>query len=104
MLSWIPFRVTQIKDVGLFFSSLWGKTADPQFLNKVYGETLKLTPGQLSVGLSLLAIGMAIAYLFHRGLKVQINWYLKLLLVPIWLYAVYLLAPQGVTRYIYFDF
>jgi alginate O-acetyltransferase complex protein AlgI len=104
MLSWIPFRVTQFKDVGLFFSSLWGKTADPQFLSKVYGETLKLTPEQLSMGLSLLFLGMTIAYLFHRGLKVQINWYLKLLLVPIWLYAVYLLAPQGVTRYIYFDF
>ena len=104
MLSWIPFRVMQIKDVGLFFSSLWGKTADPQFLSKVYGETLKLTPEQVSMGLGLLFLGMAIAYLFHRGLKVQINWYLKLLLVPIWLYAVYLLAPQGVTQYIYFDF
>ena len=104
MLSWVLFRVPQIKDVGLFFSSLWGKTADPQFLSKVYGETLKLTPEQLGMGLGLLFLGMSIAYLFHRGLKVQINWYLKLLLVPIWLYAVYLLAPQGVTRYIYFDF
>ncbi len=104
MLSWIPFRVPQLKDVGLVFQSLWGKTADPQFISKVYGETLKLTPQQFSLGLLLLFGLMAIAYLFHRGLKVQINWYLKLLLVPICLYGVYLLAPQGVTRYIYFDF
>lgn len=104
MLSWIPFRVPQLKEVGLLFQSLWGKTADPQFVTKVYGETLKLTPQQVSIGLGLLFCGMAIAYLFHRGLKVQINWYLKLLLVPICLYGVYLLAPQGVTKYIYFDF
>lgn len=104
MLSWIPFRVPQLKDVGLLFQSLWGKTADPQFISKVYGETLKLTPYQLSTGLLLLFGLMSIAYLFHRGLKLQINWYLKLLLVPICLYGVYLLAPQGATRYIYFDF
>ncbi len=103
MLSWIPFRVPQSK-ISLLFQSLWGKTADPQFISKVYGETLKLTPQQLSIGLALLFCSMSIAYLFHRGLKVQINWYLKLLLVPICLYGVYLLAPQGVTRYIYFDF
>jgi alginate O-acetyltransferase complex protein AlgI len=104
MLSWVPFRVTQLKDVGLMFQNLWGKTADPQFMSKVYGETLKLSPQQLSLGLALLFSAMMIAFLFHRGLKVQINWYLKLLLVPFCLYAVYLLAPQGVTRYIYFDF
>ncbi len=55
-------------------------------------------------GLGLMAVSMAISYVFHRGLKLQINWYLKLLLVPLCLYSVYLLAPQGVTRYIYFDF
>jgi alginate O-acetyltransferase complex protein AlgI len=104
MLSWIPFRVPQLKEVGLLFQSLWGKTADPQFISKVYGDTLKLTPQQFSMALLLLFGLMAIAYLFHRGLKIQINWYLKLLLVPICLYGVYLLAPQGVTRYIYFDF
>jgi alginate O-acetyltransferase complex protein AlgI len=104
LLSWIPFRVPQLKDVGLLFQSLWGKTADPQFISKVYAETLKLTPQQFSMALLLLFGLMSIAYLFHRGLKVQINWYLKLLLVPICLYGVYLLAPQGVTRYIYFDF
>ncbi len=104
LLSWIPFCVKNLKDAGLILQNLFGKTADPQFMVKVYTETLKLTQQQLMVGLLSLAIAMTIAYLFHRGLKLQINWYLKLLLVPICLYSVYLLAPQGVTRYIYFDF
>ena len=104
LLSWIPFRVTNLKDAGFVFQHLFGKTADPQFMVKVYTETLKLTQQQFSLALVCLSAVMAVAYLFHRGLKLQINGYLKLLLVPLCLYSVYLLAPQGVSRYIYFDF
>ena len=96
--------MTNLKDAGFVFQHLFGKTADPQFMVKVYTETLKLTQQQFSLALVCLSAVMAVAYLFHRGLKLQINGYLKLLLVPLCLYSVYLLAPQGVSRYIYFDF
>jgi alginate O-acetyltransferase complex protein AlgI len=47
---------------------------------------------------------MGIAYTFNRVLKLQINWHIKLLLVPACLFAVWLLAPEGSLPYIYFDF
>jgi alginate O-acetyltransferase complex protein AlgI len=47
---------------------------------------------------------MGIAYSIQRGLKLQLNWPLKLLLVPLSLFTVWLLAPTGGLPYIYFDF
>ncbi len=46
---------------------------------------------------------MAINYWFDQGWKLKLNWQLKVLLVPVFLFAVWLLAPSGLP-YIYFDF
>ncbi len=46
---------------------------------------------------------MKINYWFDQGLKLQLNWQLKVLLVPVFLFAVWLLALEGLP-YIYFDF
>lgn len=105
LLSWLPFRLPNLQDAGFILQNLFGKAADPQFADKIYGEALGgLYPSQISAGLGVLGVGMAIAYFFHQGLKLQLNWYLKLLLVPLCLYAVFLFAPQGGAHYIYFDF
>jgi alginate O-acetyltransferase complex protein AlgI len=103
-LSWIIFRLPDLNQAGLAFRKLWGVPSDPQFVQKVYGEALKLYPNQIVGLLGILAIGMCVSYLFRRGLKVQLNWYLRLLLVPLFLYAVWIFAPQGISGYIYFDF
>jgi alginate O-acetyltransferase complex protein AlgI len=47
---------------------------------------------------------MSLVYSIQRGLKLQLNWPLKLLLVPLCLFAVWVLAPEGGLPYIYFDF
>ena len=47
---------------------------------------------------------MGINYFCERQLKLQFNWHIKLLFVPISLYAVWLLAPEAALSYIYFDF
>jgi alginate O-acetyltransferase complex protein AlgI len=47
---------------------------------------------------------MFLVYAVHRGLKLQLNWPLKLLLVPLCFYIVWIFAPQGGLPYIYFDF
>jgi alginate O-acetyltransferase complex protein AlgI len=103
-LSWIIFRLPNLNDAGLAFSKLFGAQTDPQFLQKVYVESLQVYPNQIAGMLGLIAIGMGISYLLQRGLKVQLNWYLRLLLVPICLYAVWVFAPDVVSGYIYFDF
>jgi alginate O-acetyltransferase complex protein AlgI len=103
-LSWIFFRLPNLNDAGLAFRKLWGVPTDPQFLQKIYVESLKVYPNQIAGMLALMAIGMGLSYLFQRGLKLQLNWFLRLLLVPFCLYAVWILAPDGAARYIYFDF
>jgi alginate O-acetyltransferase complex protein AlgI len=37
-------------------------------------------------------------------MKLQLNWPVKIMLVPICFYVVWLLAPQDSLPYIYFDF
>jgi alginate O-acetyltransferase complex protein AlgI len=103
-LSWIIFRSTNLDNVVLAFQHLFGVARDPQFLQKVYLETLKLNPTQTAGVLAAIALGMGGSYLLRRGLKIQLNWYLRLLLVPFCLYAVWILAPDGAVHYIYFDF
>jgi alginate O-acetyltransferase complex protein AlgI len=70
----------------------------------VYGETLKLYPNQIAVGLAGVFLVMGIAYVLQRGLKLQLNWYLKLLLIPLCFYGVAVAMPSGVSSYLYFDF
>lgn len=102
--SWIFFRLPDLKDSGWAISHLWGHTADVQFAQKVYAEVLGLERVQLSWMLGALAVAMFANYALSRSLKLELNWPVKLVLVPLCLYAVWLLAPEGGLPYIYFDF
>ncbi len=102
--SWIFFRLPSLKQAGLVIQRLWGHPADIQFAQKVYVEVVGIGPMPISLLLVALMVLMAIAYGIQRGLKLQLNWPLKLLLVPLCLYIVWVLAPTGGLPYIYFDF
>lgn len=103
-VAWIFFRLPNLKDSAWVIQHLWGHAADAQFTQKVYVEALGIERVQVALLLWLIVALMGVAYAFSRGLKVQLNWPFKLLLIPISLYLVWLLAPQGGTPYIYFDF
>lgn len=103
-VAWIFFRLPNLKDSWLVMQRLFGHPADAQFAQKVYVEAIGLQPLQIALLLWLLVGMMAIAYFFEQGLKLQLNWNVKLMLVPACLFAVWLLAPQGALPYIYFDF
>jgi alginate O-acetyltransferase complex protein AlgI len=47
---------------------------------------------------------MAIAHLFQRSLQLEISWPVKLLLIPVFGFLAWLLAPAETLPYIYFDF
>jgi alginate O-acetyltransferase complex protein AlgI len=102
--AWIFFRLPNLKDSLWVVQHLWGHAADAQFTQKIYLEGLKMERPQIALLLWLIVALMGVAYAFNRGLKLQLNWPLKLLLVPISFYLVWLLAPQGSLPYIYFDF
>ncbi len=103
--SWIFFRLPNLKEAGLVIQNLWGRAADIQFAQKVYIEALRLERPQVALLLAILMASMGLIFLIRRGLKLQLNWPLKLLLVPLSLFTVWVLAPQtGLQPYIYFDF
>ncbi|MEH2111375.1 MBOAT family O-acyltransferase [Nostoc sp.] len=102
--SWIWFRLPNLQDSSLVIRHLWGYPADAQFAEKVYVEALNMSQSQLTWVLLALAALMAVVYTFNRMLKLQFNWPIKLVFVPICFYAVWLLAPEGSLPYIYFDF
>jgi alginate O-acetyltransferase complex protein AlgI len=102
--SWIFFRLSNLKEASLVIQNLWGHTADIQFAQKVYIEALGLGRFQIALLLAALIAVMCAVYTIHRGLKLQLNWPLKLLLVPLCLFSVWVLAPQGGLRYIYWEF
>ncbi|MBE9182865.1 MBOAT family protein [Oculatella sp. LEGE 06141] len=102
--SWIFFRLPDLRDSGLVVQRLWGHPADVQFGQKIYVETLQLGRPQITALLLALAAAMGIIYAFNRGLKLQLNWTVKILLVPICLFVAWLLAPNESSPYIYFDF
>lgn len=102
--AWIFFRLPNLKESGWAVRHLLGHAADAQFAQKVYVEALGLGRLEVALALGAIAVGMGFVYAVSRGLKVQLNWPIKILLVPICLYAVWLLAPQGGLPYIYFDF
>ncbi|PZV09077.1 MAG: membrane-bound O-acyltransferase family protein [Leptolyngbya sp.] len=104
MVCWIFFRLPNLKDSWVVIQRLWGHAADAQFTQKVYVEAIGLQPLQISLLLTAIVALMAIAYFCDRALKLQLNWNVKLMLVPVCLFAVWLLAPQGALPYIYFDF
>ncbi|BAY27462.1 membrane bound O-acyl transferase MBOAT family protein [Calothrix sp. NIES-2100] len=102
--SWIWFRLPNLKDSSLVFRHLWGYPADIQFAQKVYVEALNISQSQLAGRLIFLALFMTLVYAFKSRLKVEFNWPVKLVFVPLCFYAVWLLAPEGSLPYIYFDF
>jgi alginate O-acetyltransferase complex protein AlgI len=102
--SWLFFRLPDPKQFTLALERLVGTAADPQFIQKVYLESLGFSYGELLV-LLLGVVGlMAIAQLFQRGLQLQISWPVKLLLIPVFGFLAWLLAPAETLPYIYFDF
>jgi hypothetical protein len=91
----------------LFFSnsaSLGSFRQTRSLPEKVYVEALNLSQSQLAWVLTILAALMSVVYAFNRNLKLQFHWPVKLFFVPLCLYAVWLLAPEGSLPYIYFDF
>ncbi|MEL6385467.1 MAG: MBOAT family protein [Cyanobacteria bacterium J06626_18] len=102
--SWIFFRLPEPLQFTLALRRLVGTRSDLQFIQNVYVESLGLMPSQLW-GLLWAIVGiMAIAYFTQNGLKLQLNWPLKLLLVPLCLFAAWQLAPTETLSYIYFEF
>ncbi|NER37417.1 MAG: MBOAT family protein [Oscillatoria sp. SIO1A7] len=103
-LSWIVFRLPDLKQSGWVIQHLWGRSPDVQFTQKIYIETLGLMPFELCLLLIIIAALMGCSYLFHKVFKLQLNWPIKILLVPLCFFAVLLFAPENSTPYIYFDF
>ncbi len=102
--TWIFFRLPDLKESWLVVQRLWGHTADAQFAQKVYLEAIGLSPFQIVLLLWGLGVAMGAAYLCDRAFKLQLNWHIKLMLVPLCLFAVWVLAPKDSLPYIYFDF
>jgi alginate O-acetyltransferase complex protein AlgI len=103
-IAWIWFRLPNLSQSNLVFSHLWGYARDAQFATKVYVESIKLTDSQILLTLVLLTISMIVTYGFDRLLKLNLNWHLKLVLIPVCLYIVSLLSPAESLAFIYFDF
>jgi alginate O-acetyltransferase complex protein AlgI len=103
-VTWIWFRLPNLSQSNLVFKHLWGYPRDAQFATKIYVENLKLADSQILLILVGLTIAMMVAYTFDRLLKLNLNWHLKLTLIPICLYIVWLLSPTESLAFIYFDF
>ncbi|NER19947.1 MAG: MBOAT family protein [Symploca sp. SIO1C2] len=103
-VSWVFFRLPKINQANLVLQHLWSQPADIQFAQKVYIEAIGLGRIQIALLIGILITVMTLIYFFHRTLKLQLNWPVKLLLMPLGLYTVWVLAPQGGQPYIYFDF
>jgi alginate O-acetyltransferase complex protein AlgI len=103
-VTWIWFRLPNLSQSNLVFRHLWSYPRDPQFATKIYVENLQLADSQILLILGGLTIAMMIAYTFDRLLKLNLNWHLKLTLIPICLYLVWLLSPTENLAFIYFDF
>ncbi|XQQ04879.1 MAG: MBOAT family O-acyltransferase [Leptolyngbya sp. IPPAS B-1204] len=102
--TWIFFRLPDLSQSSLVVQRLFGHTADVQFAQKVYVESLQIDRPHLALLLWAIVAGMGIAYGLNRALKLQLAWTVKLLLVPLCLFAAWLLAPNETPPYIYFDF
>jgi alginate O-acetyltransferase complex protein AlgI len=102
--AWIFFRLPNLRDSWLVVQRLVGHPADIQFAHKVYIETLQID--RLHIALLLWGIVgvMALLYAMQRGMKLQLAWTVKIALVPVCLFAAWLLAPNESAPYIYFDF
>lgn len=102
--AWIFFRLPNLKDSLLVVQRLVGHPADVQFAQKIYAEALQSDRSHITVILITIFAGMGLSYAINRGLKLQLNLPMKLFLVPLLLFAAWLLAPNETAPYIYFDF
>ncbi|USR92598.1 MBOAT family protein [Phormidium yuhuli AB48] len=102
--SWIFFRLPDLQVSGWVVRHLWGHSRDSQFLDLVYLETVGWMPEQLAIAFLGIFAAMFLAHFFRHILNVQLNWHVKIALVPICWYAVLLFAPEDSLPYIYFDF
>ncbi|MCW6036290.1 MBOAT family protein [Spirulina subsalsa FACHB-351] len=103
-LSWVFFRLPNVQQANLVFSRLFNHRADVQFAHKVYGEALGMGRSDLVWLVLALVMIMTFLYLVKRGLKVQLSSPVKMALVPVCIFMVWILAPGGGLPYIYFDF
>ncbi len=103
-ISWITFRLPNLTESGTALLHLFGHGGDAQFTDKVYIEALNTSPSQIGFILTSIFSFMTISYIFNQKLKLQLSWILKLVFVPLCIYAVWILAPQNNLPYIYFDF
>ncbi|MEL6456568.1 MAG: MBOAT family O-acyltransferase, partial [Cyanobacteria bacterium J06623_5] len=102
--SWIFFRLPNLSDASLALRHLFGHTADVQFAPKVYYESFALSRPQITLLLTGIVGVMGIAYAVQNGLKLQLSWPIKVLLLPVCFYLAWVLAPSEASPYIYFDF
>lgn len=102
--SWLFFRLPAPRQFNLALQRIWGTPADAQFSQLVYRESLGFSFGELMLMLWGVVGLMALSYLFKRGLKLELGWPVKLLLVPLFSLLAWLLAPAETLPYIYFDF
>lgn len=103
-VSWIFFRLPNVDSAFQVVQRLWGYSADVQYAQKVYGEGFGLYPPQIGLMFGAIVFVMVLTYIFQRGLKLNLTWHLKLLLIPLCWYVVWQLSPEAGSRYIYFDF
>ncbi|MEM7649086.1 MAG: MBOAT family O-acyltransferase, partial [Cyanobacteria bacterium P01_A01_bin.70] len=102
--SWLFFRLPEPQQFSLAVQKLWGVSSDVQFAQKVYVESLGLTATQLWILLWALMGIIALTGFAQHQLKLQLNWPVKLLLVPLLLFTAWQLAPSETLSFIYFDF
>ena len=102
--SWLFFRLPAPRDYSLALQKLWGVSRDAQFAQKVYLDSLGFTFEQLWVLMGCVVVLMVGAYGVQQGLRLQLSWPVKLLMIPLCLFAAWLLAPLETLPYIYFEF
>ena len=102
--SWIFFRLPNLGDASLAMRHLFGHRADIQFAQKVYLDSAGLSRPQIFLLLSAVMGCMAVAYAMQKGMKLQISWPIKMLLLPLCCYLAWVLAPDMASPFIYFDF
>jgi alginate O-acetyltransferase complex protein AlgI len=102
--SWLFFRLPAPRQFNLALQRIWGTPSDAQFSQLVYLESLGFSFTELLLLLWAVVGLMALSYLFKRGLKLELSWPVKLLLVPLLSVLAWLLAPAETLPYIYFDF
>lgn len=102
--SWIPFRLPDLRQASLVLQNFFNHAGDIQFQQKVYRELIGFERHHLVVIMVIIVLMMGFDYYFQKGLKMQLNWPIKLIMMPLCLWIVWLFAPEGGLPYIYFDF